>query len=125
MRSYESIFITAPNVAPDAYDQLVGSYEELIGNGGGTLHKTDKWGRRTLAYEINRFKEGVYTIFHFDGDGDLVKELERRYRLNDSVLKFMTIKTDRQKRLQEKGAKRRKKKQDAKAKRRASKSSDQ
>ncbi len=117
MRTYESMFITAPTVAPEAYDKLVGGFEGIISDGGGKVNNTIKWGRRTLAYEIEKFKEGIYTIFEFEAPGDLIKELERRYKLNDSVLKFMTIKTERKNRLTAKGAERRKAKQEHKAKR--------
>jgi len=124
MRTYESMFITAPTVAPEAYDSLLDTLAEVISNGGGKLNNTIKWGRRTLAYEIKKFKEGIYTIFEFEGPNDLVKELERRFKLNDSVIKFMTIKTERKKRLTAKGAARRKAKQEGKSKSRKSSSDD-
>ena len=121
MRTYESIFITAPTVGPEQYDRLVETFTEVINDNGGNLVNTTKWGRRTLAYEIKKFREGIYTIFEFEGSGELVKELERRFKLNDSVIKFMTVKTERQKKLVQKGTAKRKAKQDAKAKRRAAK----
>lgn len=117
MTSYETIFIAAPTLSPDAQESLITSYEELIKEMGGNLTNTIKWGRRNLAYEIKKFKDGVYTIFEFEGNGDLIKELERRFRLNDSVIKFMTIKTERKKKLQRKGAKARQAKADARSKR--------
>ena len=123
MKSYESMFIIAPTVAPEAYDRLIAGFEEVITNGGGSVSNTIKWGRRNLAYEVKKFKEGMYTIFEFEAPNDLVKELERRYKLNDSVLKFMTVKNDRKDKLVSKGSARRKKKQDHKAKRKAAKSS--
>lgn len=122
MTSYESIFIAAPTLSQDAQESLITSYEELIKELGGELNNTVKWGRRNLAYEIKKFKDGIYTIFEFEGNGDVVKELERRFRLNDSVIKFMTIKTERKKKLQRKGAKARQAKADARSKR-SSKSS--
>ncbi len=121
MRNYESMFITAPTVAPEAYDRLIGNFEEVITNGGGAVINTNKWGRRALAYEIQKFKEGIYTIVEYEGPNDLVKELERRLKLNDSVLKFMTVKTERKKKLEAKGSAQRKAKLDHKAKRKAAK----
>lgn len=117
MTSYESIFIAAPTLSQDAQESLITSYEELIKELGGELNNTIKWGRRNLAYEIKKFKDGIYTIFEYEADGDVVKELERRFRLNDSVIKFMTIKTERKKKLQRKGAKARQAKADARSKR--------
>ena len=124
MRNYESMFITAPTVASEAYERLVATFEEVISNGGGNVTNINKWGRRTLAYEVQRFKEGIYTLLEFEGPNDLIKELERRFRLNESVLKFMTVKTERKDRLVAKGSARRKAKQDQKAKRKASRSGD-
>ena len=116
------MFITAPTVAPESYDRLISSFEEVITSNGGANLNTVKWGRRTLAYEVQDFKEGIYTIFEYEGPNDLVKELERRLRLNDSVLKFMTVKVERKKRLERKGAAQRQAKAEHKAKRRAAKS---
>ena len=121
MSTYESVFIAAPTVAPDTMDGLVASFEEVIAGQGGVLSNTIRWGRRTLAYEIKKFREGIYTIFEYEGDGATVKELERRLRLNDSVLKFITVRTDRKKKLINKGTASRQAKQEARAKRKAQK----
>ena len=119
MRPYESVFIAAPTLSPDAQEKLVATFEEVIKEKGGTLVNTISWGRRTLAYEIKKFRDGVYTIFEFQGDGDVVKELERRFRLNDSVLKYLTIKQERKEKLLNKGATRRQAKAEARTKRKA------
>lgn len=121
LRSYESVFVAAPTVAPDAHERLVESFEEIISNNGGEITNTIKMGRRPLAYEVQKYRDGIYTVFEFRGDGDMIKELERRYRLNDSVLKFLTVKTERKDKLMRKGAAKRKAKSDARAKRIASK----
>lgn len=121
LRSYESVFVAAPTVAPEAQDRLVESFEEIIVNNGGELTNTNRMGRRPLAYEVKKYRDGIYTVFEFQGNGDLIKELERRYRLNDSVLKFLTVKTERKAKLMMKGAAKRKAKMDARAKRQASK----
>lgn len=119
MKSYESMFITAPTVASENYDRLVKSFEEVITGGGGVVENTNKWGTRKLAYEVKNFTDGIYTIFEYQGPNDLVKELERRFKLNDSVLKFMTVKTERKLKLEKKGSAKRQAKQDHKAKRKA------
>ena len=117
MRSYESMFITAPTVAPEAHERLVQTFADVITNGGGNITDTKNWGIRPLAYEIQRFKDGIYTIYEFEGPNDLIKELERRFQLNDSVLRYMTIKTERKARLERKGAARRQAKKAGKEKR--------
>ena len=119
MRTYETMFITAPTVGPDAYERLVGNFEKVIAENGGNLTNTIKWGRKRLAYEIQKFKEGIYTIFEFEAPGDLIKELERRLKLNDSILKFLTVKTERKQKLVQKGTAQRKAKQELKTKRKA------
>lgn len=111
LTSYESVFIAAPTLSNEAFDQLVSSFEEIIKTQGGELIATNKWGRKTLAYEIANFKEGVYTHFEFEGTGDLVKELERRYRLTDSVIRYLTVRMDRPQKLVAKGNVRKKRKE--------------
>ncbi|CAM2008561.1 30S ribosomal protein S6 [Acanthopleuribacter pedis] len=99
-------------------------FEELIANNGGTVLNTVRWGRRQLAYEIKRFRDGIYTIYEMEAPGDVIKELERQYRLNESIIKFLTVKTDRKKKLIQKGTAKRQAKQEARQKRKARKSSD-
>lgn len=111
LRNYESVFIAAPTLSNEAHDKLVATFEELIASNGGNLTDTNRWGRKTLAYEINNFKEGIYTQFNFEGSGELVKELERRYRLTDSVIRYLTIRLDQSQKLIAKGAARRKRKE--------------
>jgi len=121
-RTYETMFIVAPTVGPDAHERLVASFESIITENDGTMLNTIKWGVRTLAYEIAKFREGIYTIFEYEAPGTLIQELERRMRLNDSVLKFLTIKTERKKKLLNKGAAKRNKRE-ARKKRKAGKQS--
>lgn len=109
IRSYETMFIIAPTLGPEQYDRLVKNFEGIIADNGGTLTNTNKWGMRTLAYEVKKFKEGIYTIFEFEAPGDMIAELERRMRLNDSVLKYLTTRTTRKDKLVNKGNVRRKK----------------
>ena len=116
------MFIVAPTVGPDAYERLVGSFESIITDNEGTMLNTTKWGVRTLAYEIAKFREGIYTIFEYEAPGSIIQELERRMRLNDSVLKFLTTKTERKKKLLDKGAVKRNKRE-ARKKRKAGKQS--
>lgn len=94
MRLYETIFIASPTLTDEQNDELVKHFEGVIAEQGGELLKTDKWGRKKLAYEVQKFSEGYYTLFQMNAGSKLVAELERRFRNNDAVIKFMSVRLD-------------------------------
>ncbi|WLT31388.1 30S ribosomal protein S6 [Geothrix sp. PMB-07] len=94
MRRYETIFIASPTLTDEQADELVKQYEGIIAEQGGELLKTDKWGRKKLAYEVQKFSEGYYTLFEMNAGPDLIHELERRFRNNDAVIKYLSIRMD-------------------------------
>jgi small subunit ribosomal protein S6 len=94
MRHYETIFIASPTLTDEQADELVKQYEGIIAEQGGELLKTDKWGRKKLAYEVQKFSEGYYTLFEMNAGPDLIAELERRFRNHDSVIKYLSIRMD-------------------------------
>ncbi|WP_257313647.1 30S ribosomal protein S6 [Geothrix fuzhouensis] len=94
MRHYETIFIASPTLTDEQSDELVKQFEGIIAEQGGELLKTDKWGRKKLAYEVQKFSEGYYTLFEMNAGPDLIAELERRFRNNDSVIKYMSVRLD-------------------------------
>lgn len=96
MRRYETIFIASPVLTEEQVDELVRSFEGIIAEQGGELLKTDKWGRKKLAYEVQKFSEGYYTLFEMNAGSNLIAELERRFRNNDSVIKFLSVRMDEQ-----------------------------
>jgi small subunit ribosomal protein S6 len=96
MRRYETIFIASPVLTDEQADELVRNFEGIIAEQGGELLKTDKWGRKKLAYEIQKFSEGYYTLFEMNAGPTLIAELERRFRNNDSVIKFLSVRMDEQ-----------------------------
>jgi len=103
-KSYESMFIALPTLTQEALGHLIETFEGVIDGAGGKVIETDKsWGLRKLAYEIQDFKDGYYTLFRFEGTGDVVKELERRFRLSDSVMRYLTVRDERKKKLVAKG----------------------
>ena len=104
MRTYETMFIALPTLTKEALDHLIETFEAIITNHGGELTETDKsWGLKRLAYEIKDFKDGYYTIFRYAGNGEVVKELERRFRLSDSVMRYLTVRDERKQKLVAKG----------------------
>jgi small subunit ribosomal protein S6 len=96
MRRYETIIITDPDVGEDTRKALTGKITELMAAEGGFLIKQDDWGVRKLAYEIRKKPRGFYTLFDFCGGGSLVEEMERQFRIDDRVLKFMTVVLDKE-----------------------------
>ena len=94
MRRYETIFIASPTLTDEQSDELVKQFEGIIAEQGGELLKTDKWGRKKLAYEVQKFSEGYYTLFEMNAGPNLIAELERRFRNHDSVIKYLSIRMD-------------------------------
>ena len=94
MRRYETIFIASPTLTEEQSDELVKQFEGIIAEQGGELLKTDKWGRKKLAYEVQKFSEGYYTLFEMNAGPTLVAELERRFRNNDAVIKYLSVRMD-------------------------------
>lgn len=93
MNQYESVVIINPNVDEEGVKTLVQKFTDLI-NTDGKVEKVDELGKRRLAYEVQKNKEGYYAVFYFEANPNLISELERIYRITDEVIKFMTIKVE-------------------------------
>ena len=94
MRIYEELFIVRPDATEEEVDPVVDQIKNVITQGGGTVDKTEKWGTRKLAYRVLKFNEGQYILIQFTAKPETVKEIERRLRVADSVLKFITVRID-------------------------------
>jgi small subunit ribosomal protein S6 len=94
MRIYEELFIVRPDATDEEVDPLVEQLKNVIVHGGGTLDKTEKWGVRKLAYRLLKHTEGQYILLQFTAQSDTVREVERRLRVADLVLKFLTVRID-------------------------------
>jgi small subunit ribosomal protein S6 len=94
MRVYEELFIVKPDAPEEEVDAYIGQLKDLIVNGKGTVEKADKWGVRKLAYKVAKYSEGAYVLLQFASTPDMVKEIERRMRVNDMVIKFITVRVD-------------------------------
>ena len=114
MRVYEELFILKPDTVEEEVDGFVEQIQHVITNGKGTVDKTDKWGVRKLAYRVQKYNEGLYVLIQFSSTPDLVKEVERRMRVADQVIKFITVRIDEKQKKIEK----RKKARDKRAARR-------
>ena len=91
---YETIFIARQDISPAQTDSLADSFEEVLKSLGGRVTKKENWGLRTLAYKIKTNKKGHYVLMNVDAPADAVAELERQMRINDDVLRYMTVKVD-------------------------------
>jgi len=91
MRMYETIFIADPDLQDEARNNLFEKFKGILLQEGGILANFDDWGNKKLAYEIKKKSRGHYICMTYGGTGDLVKELERNFRLDEKILKYMTI----------------------------------
>jgi len=94
MRVYEELFIVRADAPEEEVDALIDQMKGVVTSGGGTVEKAERWGVRKLAYRVAKRTEGLYIIMQFSAGPDLVRELERRLRVSDAVLKFITVRID-------------------------------
>jgi len=94
MRIYEELFIVKPDAPDEEADHFIEQMRAVITGAGGTVDKVEKWGKRKLAYRVQKYREGAYVLFQFAADASTVKELERRLRVSDLVIKFLTVRID-------------------------------
>ena len=94
MRIYENLFIVKPDATEEEIDHLVDLMSKHVTTAGGTIDKVDKWGKRRLAYRIEKHREGSYILMQFSAEPAIVMEFERRLRVQDSVIKFLTVRID-------------------------------
>ena len=93
-RSYEVMFIVRPDAVEEDVDKLIAGFATTVTNGGGSVKSTEKMGRRKLAYLVRKFNDGNYVLMTIESDGAVVAELERRLRVSEPVIKFITVRTD-------------------------------
>lgn len=94
MRIYEELFIVRPDATDEEIDPVIEQVKNIVTHAGGTLDKTEKWGVRKLAYRLLKHNEGQYILLQFTVNADTVREIERRLRVADVVLKFLTVRID-------------------------------
>jgi small subunit ribosomal protein S6 len=94
MLQYETIFVTEPILTEEEVDVLIKGYDQIVVGAGGKVLKVEKWGKRRLAYPIGRREEGVYVLMVVECSPQFVKELERRYRMNDQILRHLTVRVE-------------------------------
>ena len=93
-RVYEVVFIVDPGTQEEDLTRLTENLRTIVTNGGGTITKSEVMGRRQLAYSIGRSNEGIYVLFEIEGSGSEIAELERRMRVSDQVMRYLTVRVD-------------------------------
>src|SRR5215471_2443634 len=99
-RTYELMFIVRPDMPEEDQEKLISTLESVVSSSGGQMKNVEKMGKRRLAYMVRRFHDGIYILLTVEGGGGLIHELERRLRVTEPVIKFLTVRIDEeQKRL--------------------------
>ena len=94
LNKYESIYIINPNVEADGVKGLVEKFNALIESEGGKVTETNEWGMKKLAYPIKKLTQGYYVLVNFEAKPEFIDELERVYKITDSVIKFITVRKE-------------------------------
>jgi len=94
MRKYEAMYIIKPHYEEDKYQEIIEKYNALIRSNGGEILKEEPWGKRRLAYEIEKIREGYYVLVHFEGPEALPAELERNFRIADDIMRYLLVRLE-------------------------------
>jgi small subunit ribosomal protein S6 len=108
-RIYEELFILRPDITEEEVTPVIDQLRGIVTQAGGTIDKEERWGVRKLAYKVEKRAEGYYVLLQFSAPASAVKELERRLRVNDAVLKYLTVRIDEKLKWLEKRRKQREK----------------
>jgi len=93
-RKYELVYVVSPDATDEQVADLHTQVEAIIQRLGGQLEKTESWGRRKLAYEIGRYKEGIYVLEVILGTGELMKEIDRRFKVTELIIRHLVVRVD-------------------------------
>ena len=93
-RQYEVMFIVRPDIEEEEIEKLISGFEATVTNGGGQVKSVERMGRRRLAYTVRKCNDGIYVLLIVAANGPVIAELERRLRVSEPVIKFITVRTD-------------------------------
>jgi small subunit ribosomal protein S6 len=96
LRTYEALYILSPELDESAIQTIAADVEGMISNNGGTIVRSDVWGKRKLAYTINKHVEGVYIVLRFEANPEFIKRLEQQLRLMEPVIRYLVLYLDAQ-----------------------------
>jgi len=95
MREYESVCVLKPDLNEEQIEAHINKLKEVITNNGGIINKVERWGKKRLSYEIRKYRHGNYIFFYLEGPPSLIPELERNYKLNEDVLRYLTVRHEK------------------------------
>jgi small subunit ribosomal protein S6 len=94
VRNYEVVFVAAPTLTGEELESFINHAQTVVESKSGKVVKVDNWGKKSLAYKIKRFREGYYVVLSIEGDGIAIAELERRFRVTDYIIRFISVRID-------------------------------
>ncbi len=94
MRNYEVVFVAAPTLTSEELDNFINHAQTVVESKNGKVVKVDNWGKKSLAYKIKKFREGYYVVLSIEADGAAIAELERRFRVTDYIIRFISVRID-------------------------------
>jgi small subunit ribosomal protein S6 len=94
VRNYEVVFVAAPTLTSEELDGFISHVQSVVEGKNGKVVKVDNWGKKSLAYKIKKFREGYYVVLSIEGDGSTIAELERRFRVTDYIIRFISVRVD-------------------------------
>jgi small subunit ribosomal protein S6 len=106
-RKYELVYVVTPDASDEQVTALHDQVQAIVGRFGAEIEKTENWGRRKLAYEIGHHKEGTYVLEVINGGGDLMKEIDRRLKVTDEVIRHIVVRVDEEQRVADRARTRR------------------
>ena len=94
MRNYEVVFVAAPTLTSEELEGFIKHIHTVVEGKNGKVVKVDNWGKKSLAYKIKKFREAYYVVLSIEGDGAAIAELERRFRVTDYIIRFISVRID-------------------------------
>jgi len=100
MLKYETVFVNDPTLTEEENEEIIRMLDDIVTSAGGIVHKVERWGKRRLAYPILHKEEGTYILMLIECPASLVKEIDRRYRMNDRILRHQTVRVQHESQLE-------------------------
>jgi small subunit ribosomal protein S6 len=94
VRNYEVVFVAAPTLTSEELDGFINHIQTVVEGKNGKVVKVDNWGKKSLAYKIKKFREAYYVVLSIQGDGATIAEIERRFRVTDYIVRFISVRID-------------------------------